>query len=275
MERKGWNREGRNRAGQNRGGRRGKGIFGFLLAGALFLIAMTRINKCYGAVADVIHAVGGRQLPVYCVQTEEKKVALSFDAAWGDEDTDKILKVLKRYKVHVTFFATGGWIKAYPEDVKKLLKAGHELGNHSETHQHMSTLSERAVRQEILKPHLRVKKLTGYEMKLFRPPYGDYDNQLIKIACENGYIPIQWSVDSLDWKDYGERPIVDTVLEHKDLKPGAIILCHNGAKYTAKALPELIEGLQKKGFTIVPVGELIYKKDYRIDGNGMQHPAGE
>lgn len=224
---------------------------------------------------QVTHAVNGKELPVYCVETKEKKVALSFDAAWGNEDTAKLLKILKKHKVHVTFFATGGWIKSYPEDVKKILKAGHELGNHSESHPHMTTLSREAQTRELLEPHKRVQKLTGYKMKVFRPPYGDYNNAVIRTARENGYMPVQWSVDSLDWKDYGVEPILQTVLNHKALQPGAIILCHNGAKYTAQALDRLLDGLEEKGYRVVPVGELLLKKDYRLDGNGRQCPVKE
>lgn len=217
----------------------------------------------------------GRLLPVYSVKTDKNQVALSFDAAWGDEDTEKILKTLKKHKVHVTFFATGGWVKQYPEDVKKILKDGHELGNHSETHPHLSTLSEEGIRRELMLVHQRVKKIAGYNMKVFRPPYGDYNNLVISTAKACGYTPVQWSVDSLDWKDYGVQPILDTVLKSKNLEPGAIILCHNGARYTAQALDQLLSGIKEAGLQVVPVSKLLIKKHYRIDGNGMQIPIGE
>ena len=83
-----------------------------------------------------------KELPIYSVGTEEKKVALSFDAAWGNEDTGAILKILDKYDVKVTFFMTGGWVEQFPEDVKKIYEAGHDLANHSENHKQMSTLSE-------------------------------------------------------------------------------------------------------------------------------------
>ena len=121
-----------------------------------------------------------------------------------------------------------------------------------------------------MKVHERVKELTGVEMQLFRPPYGDYDDEVVRTAQECGYYPIQWSVDSLDWKDYGVQSIIDTVLNHKDLKNGAIILCHNGAKYTAQALEQLLTGLEEQGYQIVPVSELIYKEDYHMDVTGRQ-----
>lgn len=220
--------------------------------------------------AATMKQAGGRKLPIYCVDSKDKKVALSFDAAWGNEDTKKILKILKKHNVHVTFFMTGGWIESYPDDVKAIAKAGHDLGNHSENHKQMSQLSKEQCKEELMKPHEKVKKLTGTDMILFRPPYGDYNNTVVETTNENGYYCIQWDVDSLDWKDYGADSIVNTVLNHKHLGNGSIILCHNGAKYTAQALERLIEGLKEKGYEIVPISKLIYKKDYHIDSEGRQ-----
>ena len=121
-----------------------------------------------------------------------------------------------------------------------------------------------------MKVHEKVRELTGYEMFLFRPPYGDYDNAVVKVAKANGYYTIQWDVDSLDWKDYGVDSIIKTVIEHKHLGNGSIILCHNGAKYTVQALDEMITTLKKEGYTFVPVSELIYKDDYHMNHEGRQ-----
>ena len=221
-------------------------------------------------VVNVSNTVNGKELPIYSVETEEKKVALSFDAAWGNEDTQQILDTLAKYNVHVTFFMTGGWVESFPEDVKKIQAAGHDLANHSENHKNMSQLNDNECQEELMKVHNKVKELTGVEMDLFRPPYGDYDNEVIKNAKECGYYTIQWDVDSLDWKDYGVDSIIKTVTEHKNLQNGSIILMHNGAKYTAEALPSVIEKLQEKGYEIVPVSELIYRDNYHLDVTGRQ-----
>lgn len=90
------------------------------------------------------------------------------------------------------------WVDSFPDDVKRIAAAGHDLGNHSENHKNMSQLSDEQCKQEIMKVHDKVKALTGIEMQLFRPPYGDYDNHVIKDAYECGYFPVQWSVDVLD-----------------------------------------------------------------------------
>lgn len=215
----------------------------------------------------------GRKILIYSVETEKKQVALSFDAAWGNEDTSKILDILEKHQIHSTFFMTGGWVEKYPEDVQRIAQAGHDLGNHSQNHKEMSRLDSGQARDEIMKVHESVKELTGKSMELFRPPYGDYDDELISTAENCGYLPIQWSVDSLDWKNYGVEDIVNRVLNHKELRSGAIILMHNGAKYTAQALEALISGLEEKGYEIVPVSRLIYQENYQIDQEGRQFPG--
>ncbi len=198
----------------------------FLLATVALIQGVVRVLPDSITVSNT---VGGRELPIYCVQTDQKQVALSFDAAWGNEDTAGILEVLRKYNVKVTFFMTGGWVENYPEDVKAILADGHDLGNHSENHKNMSQLSDEECEEELMSVHKKVQELTGYEMFLFRPPYGDYDNDVIKVAKACGYYPIQWDVDSLDWKDYGVDSIIQTVTQHKHLGNGSIILCHKGA----------------------------------------------
>lgn len=251
--------------GKNDGRWRRYGTFALVL-----MIALVGSFKYLSGFVTVSSNVNGRELPIYSVETDEKKVALTFDAAWGNEDTKKILEILAKHNVHATFFMTGGWVEKYPDDVKAIYEAGHDLGNHSEHHRNMSQLSEEEKTEEIMSVHQKVKELTGVEMNLFRPPYGDYDNAVILNAEENGYYPIQWDVDSLDWKDYGVDNIIKTVLENKNLENGSIILCHNGAKYTADALDALITGLQEKGYELVQVSELIYKENYHMDVSGRQ-----
>lgn len=245
-----------------------------VIKSALFLLGVVAFVKCVTTfvpqAVSVSSTINGKELPIYCVETDEKKVALSFDAAWGNEDTQKILEILAKHNVHATFFMTGGWVDSYPEDVKAILAGGHDLGNHSENHKNMSQISNDDKEQELMKVHEKVKNLTGYEMFLFRPPYGDYDNDVIKTATKCGYYPIQWDVDSLDWKDYGIDSIVNTVCSNKHLGNGSIILCHNGAKFTADALDTLITNLKGQGYEIVPISELIYRDGYHMDAEGRQ-----
>ena len=225
-----------------------------------------------GSLLPTSSTSGGKELPIYCVQTDEPEIALTFDAAWGNEDTKQIMEILKKHDVKVTFFMTGGWVEKYPDDVKMILAEGHDLGNHSQNHKNMSQLSDSEKESELMTVHNKVKELTGYDMFLFRPPYGDYDSAVVKTAKKCGYYAIQWDVDSLDWKDYGVDSIIKTVTQHKHLGNGSIILCHNGAKFTAEALDTMITTLKDAGYQFVPLSELIYKDNYHMDHEGRQIP---
>ena len=161
-------------------------------------------------------------------------------------------------------------MEKYPEDVKTILAAGHDMGSQSEGIRDMSQLSSAECLEDIQKTHTRVQELTGYEMTLFRPPYGDYNNQVIANARECGYSSVMWDVDSYDWKDYGVDSILKNVLENENLGNGSIIRCHSGARYTADALDSLIKGLQKQGYEIVPVSQLIYWEKYHMNADGRQ-----
>lgn len=238
-------------------------------AGALFvcLIMICTLGKEAVAVSSTY---GNRELPIYSVDTEEKKIAISFDAAWGAEDFQEIMDVLDKHQVKTTFFMTGEWVENYPECVKELVEKGHDLGNHSATHPDMTTLSKEKQKEQIMEVHIAVKELTGYEMELFRPPYGAYNNDLIRTCYENGYYPIQWNCDSLDWQDHDANTIIKNVCQNKNLGAGAIILCHNGAKHTAEALDAMLTNLKEQGYELVPISELIMREDFHMDGTGRQ-----
>ena len=236
---------------------------------ALFVCVLLAVYLGDAAVA-VNSTYGDRELPIYSVDTDEKKISISFDAAWGAEDFPAIIEILDKHNVKTTFFMTGEWVEKYPECVKLLVEKGHDLGNHSATHPDMTTLSKEKQREQILAVHNAVKELTGYEMELFRPPYGAYNNDVIRTCYEVGYYPVQWSVDSLDWKDLSASEIINKVCNHKALEGGAIILCHNGAKHTAEALDEMLTNLKNQGYEIVPISELIMRENYHMDVTGQQ-----
>lgn len=202
-------------------------------------------------------------------------MAVSFDAAWGADDTDELLRILDDNDVTATFFLCGYWVDKYPEEVEKIAAAGHDLGNHSATHPHMSTLSSKQITEELQGCHQAVKELTGIDMNLFRPPFGEYNDNVIRTAKENGYDSIQWDVDSLDWKEQGVEAEINQVLNHKHLGNGSILLFHNDAKYTPQALDTILKGLKEKGYDIVPVSELIHTGEYTVDHEGRQIPSGE
>lgn len=245
---------------------------GLALAGVLLFSAVLSFPPAVAKVANFVSANAERKLPIYCVQTEEPKISISFDAAWGADDTDELLRILAENEVKATFFLCGYWVDKYPEEVKKIAEAGHDLGNHSMTHPHMNQLSAEQITKELQECHQRVKDLTGIEMDLFRPPFGEYDNHVIETAQANGYYTIQWDIDSLDWKEHGPEAEINQVLNHKHLGNGSIILFHNDAKYTPQVLGTILKGLKDKGFTLVPLSELIYRENYKMDHEGKQIP---
>lgn len=221
-------------------------------------------------ISSSVSEFGDRKLPIYCVDTDKKEIALTFDAAWGAEDFQRIMEILDKQEVKATFFMTGGWVEQNPDCVKTLVEKGHELGNHSENHYDMTTISTDEMKTEIMAAHDKVKELCDYDMKVFRPPYGAYDNNVVDVVYDSDYYPIEWDVDSLDWKNYGVKSIIDTVCNHDNLGNGSIILCHNGAKYTADALEEMIINLKDQGYSFVTVSDLIMTDDYHMDANGRQ-----
>lgn len=246
---------------------------GMLKSLGLMLIIISMMLFGSLVVNEVVETMGnntGKNLPIYSVETDKKVVSISFDAAWGNEDTKDILDILDKYNVKTTFFLVGGWVDKFPEDVKLILEKGHDIGNHSNKHPHMTKLSTEQCQKELQDAYDKVYNLTGYSMDLFRCPYGDYDDKVLNAARAKGYYTIQWDVDSLDWKEYGVKSEIKEVLEHKDLRNGSIILFHNDTKYTPEALPAIIEGLQGKGYTIVPISELIIREDYKMDHTGRQ-----
>ncbi len=242
----------------------------FCILGGIAALALSA-HMISPTVQSVFHiAEAERKLPIYCVDTPEKKVSISFDAAWGADDTDELLRILNENDVKTTFFMCGYWVDDYPEEVKKIAEAGHDLGNHSATHPHMSQITKDQIKQELQTAHQKVKDLTGTDMELFRPPFGEYDNKTIEAAQETGYYTIQWDVDSLDWKELGAEHEINQVLNHKHLGNGSIILFHNDAKYTPQVLDSIIKGLKQKGYEIVPISEIIIRDNYEIDHEGRQ-----
>ena len=163
------------------------------------------------------------------------------------------------------------WAEKYPDYVKKIDGAGHEIGTHSSTHSYMSKQNSEEIKLELSSSSEAIKSVTGKDVNLFRPPYGDYDDELIKTASEQGYYSIQWDCDSLDWKDLSASDIAMRVIN--SVKNGSIILMHNNGLHTAEAVPIILETLKNRGYTFVPIGELIYKDNYTIDGTGRQIQA--
>ena len=236
----------------------------------LVTAAVIALFTVYPESAVAVSGKNGKALPIYSVETSEKKLSISFDCAWGVEHTDELLSVMESYGVKCTFFAVKFWVEKYPEYAKKIVEKGHELGTHSATHPHMTKLSAAAIEEELISSSKAIESVTGIKPKLFRCPFGEYDDRVINAARGLGLEVVQWDVDSLDWKDISAAEIASRVISRA--KEGSIILCHNNGKYTASALPMILSALKERGFEFVPISELIYSGDYKIDVNGRQIP---
>jgi len=237
---------------------------------ALGLVVITGVITAPRAVT--VFSAAKRKLPIYCVETDKPQVAISFDAAWGADDTELLIGILEEKNVKATFFLCGYWVNKYQTEVKALYAAGHDIGNHGDTHAHGAQLDLAQNQREIQGVHDKIKELLGIEMDLFRPPFGEYNNVVLEAAESLGYYTIQWDIDSLDWKNYGVEHEVNQVLNHKHLGNGSIILFHNDADHTPAALPQIIDGLRQKGFEIVPISELIIREAFYMDHEGRQKP---
>ena len=213
-------------------------------------------------------SASNRQWPVYCVQRDDKVVAMSFDAAWGNEDTQTIIDILNKYDINTTFFVVGDWVDKYPESVRALAENGNEIMNHSSTHSHFSQLSHSDIIADITACNEKIAELTGVTPTLFRCPYGEYDDHVINAVNSMGMTAVQWDVDSLDWKGISAAEIQKRVLSK--IQPGSIILFHNAAENTPEALPGIIESLLADGYTIVPISKILLSGEYYIDNTGRQ-----
>jgi len=219
--------------------------------------------------ASLMTAVATRELPVYNVDTEEKVLSISFDAAWGRANTEGILDILDQYDVKTTFFLVGFWAEEHPDLVQELVSRGHEIGNHSATHPHMSHLNAAQIREELRRTSDLVESITGTPTTLFRPPYGEYDDEVVRVSREEGYECVQWNVDSLDWKNLGTENMVRQCT--RSVNPGDIVLFHNDSKYILEALPQILEYYRQEGYRIIPVSQLLLQGDTWLDHTGKQH----
>lgn len=248
---------------------------GWLAAHAVSLLSfalLLTISAAYvGALPDTVSVVSGkRELPIYCVNRDDNKISISFDAAWGGDKTLGILDLLDEYNIKTTFFLVDIWTQKYPELVKEIVARGHEIGNHSTSHPQMSKLNETQIAKELNTQADNALAIAGVRPVLFRPPYGDYNNRVITTARAQGFVPIQWSVDSLDWKNRGAQEIINRATK---VKSGDIVLFHNDSQYILDALPAVLKYYAENGYSVVPISEILLTGETTIDIQGRQQPV--
>lgn len=230
---------------------------------SLTIISTVTISHISTTVSNSI-----RKLPIYSVDTNDKKIAITFDAAWSAEDTDTLIEILKAHNAKATFFAVGDWVENNPEALKKLFDNGHEIGNHSDTHAAFSKISREEIEKEIVNCNNKIKAITGVAPKLVRAPSGDYDNKSIEVTENLQMKMIQWDCDSLDWKLLSVDEMYSRVTSK--VQNGSILLFHNGVENTPEALDKILTKLESDGYEFVTVSELIYWDNYEIDHTGRQ-----
>lgn len=221
-----------------------------------------------GALASVFFYKPVRKVPIYCVETSSKEIAISFDAAWGSDKTQEIINILNGNEISATFFLVGMWVDKNEELVKKIDEAGFEIGTHSNLHPDMTKLSKTQMELELTSSVKKIENITNKKVKVFRAPYGAYNNTLLDTAENLGLKTIQWDVDSLDWKGLTASQICSNIITK--VKSGSIILCHNNADHIVEALPTIISTLKSRGYKFVKMSDLVYNENYTIDSTGKQ-----
>ncbi len=235
------------------------------LAIVIFLFGIAFLKTQEQSVQTV---AATKQLPIYSVATQEKKIAFTMNCAWEADDIDSILQTLAKHNTHITFFLVGDFVTKYPEAVKKIAEAGHEIGNHSNSHPHVNNLSLEKNREEIQKCSEKIQQITGKKTTLFRGPYGEYNDTVIQAAKSQNHTTIQWNLDTLDYSGLTGEEMWKRI--ESKLQAGSIVLSHSGTKHTADSLDMLLSKIEQKGFAIVKVSDLIYNENYYIDVNGVQ-----
>ena len=235
----------------------------------LLVVVLLSVSINGTTSAQVYFGYSSKKVPIYNVETEEKQVAISFDAAWGADKTQGIIDILKEFDVSATFFLVGFWVDDYPEMVKAIDEAGFEIGTHSNTHPDMVKLDKSTMKSELETSISKIKEVTGKDVSLFRAPYGSYNNDLLDTAENLGLKTIQWDVDSLDWKGLSASEIANRITSR--VKNGSIILMHNNSDNILDGLRLTLNKLKVQGYKVTGISELVYADNYTIDRNGVQH----
>lgn len=238
---------------------------------AFYVVALLALAAVTGLRQNVyVDAVNTSEslLPIYSVDTHEKCVAITFDSAWGDEDTEEILNILAKNGVRATFFVTGDYLDRCAPSAKRFFEASHEIANHSDMHPHPNKLSREELLADTAKCNEKIYALTNVQNTLYRAPYGEYNDKTVETITNEGYMFIQWDVDSLDYKGLAPEEIAKRVCSR--VQNGSIVLFHTGTKNTAAALELVLTRLAAEGYCFKPVGEMIYRQSFYIDRAGRQ-----
>ena len=237
-------------------------VFVLLVVGA---IVYTQV--ALGDAAPVMSK--NEAMPICRVETDDMTVALTIDTAFGETDyTVEILSALEDEGVRATFFVMGLWAKENSAALDAIARGGHEIASHSMNHERYPDLTQNEMIADADEAADLILAKTGYDTRIIRMPFGAFDTPSILALQNEGYIPVKWSLDSKDWKDYDAQKLIDSVLS--DVQSGDIIMFQNNMEQTPKALPQIILGLRERGFRIVTISDLLLDTDYVVDAKGAQ-----
>lgn len=217
-------------------------------------IRVSEVNAGYGAITNAKRSI------IRSVDTTDPYMAITIDCCYDDHQTDAILAVLDEYNVKCTFFMAGYFVRTFTESAKKIVAAGHEIGNHTNTHPRMTQLESvhNQIRQ-IMKPTEDIEAILGVRVRLYRPPFGDHDQRITALARGEGQEVVMWSIDSHDWDEKFKRD-PEKVLERDkhNVGPGTVVLHHLDGFNAPAILRQIIPYYQNElGLTLVPISELM------------------
>lgn len=228
-----------------------------ILIACISLICCAFLSYGNGVVsyASVYFGNNLKLYPIYKVDTQKPQVAITFDAGWGADKTEQIMEVCDKYGIKATFFLVGIWIEEYENLTKLIAEKNFEIGSHSYNHPDLTKLALQDMQTELIKTNALIKEVVGFEPKLFRAPFGAYNNDVISAVNKLNMSCIQWDVDTLDWKGYGPQQVLARV--NSKIDNGSIILCHNNAEHVVENTELILKTLIAKGYQFVKVSELI------------------
>ncbi|WP_372633344.1 polysaccharide deacetylase family protein [Cohnella sp.] len=198
---------------------------------------------------------------VLSASRESRKVALTFDDVPDPRFTPRVLDILKRKGVRASFFVVGTRARKYPDQVRRIHREGHDIGNHSYSHPDFSKMSLARVQEQIMRAETAIAAAVGFRPRLVRPPYGEIVPRQLDWAKKRGYTVVNWDVDSSDWRQLSANQIFRNVT--RAVRPGSVVLMHAGGgegqslSGTVEALPRIIDWLREHDYEPVALTELL------------------
>lgn len=239
-----------------------------IISSLSLLVIVISISLMGSVLYKDVFAPVSKKLPIYSVETTDKRMCLTFDVNWGDDKTEEILDILDKYDVKATFYIIGLWCDDYPERVKEIYDRGHEIGNHSNRHPDFTKISKEGIMKDLNIANAKIMDITGEMPKTFRFPSGAYNDLAVDTVEGMGLKCIQWDVDSVDWKALGEEIEYQKVISKA--REGSILLFHSDGKYTPQNLSRIIEKYQSEGYDFMKISEMIYRDNYHLNHEGRQ-----